>query len=78
MTADGTVGGLDEVAAARRGRFRVTSSSSGPPETTLGRFRLVPQSGKLLNIHYLYFPFRKTQNMANVQFCGSRTNASIG
>lgn len=53
MTADGTVGGLDEVAAARRGRFRVTSSSSGPPETTLGRFRLVPQSGKLVNIHYL-------------------------
>ncbi|CAD7093214.1 unnamed protein product [Hermetia illucens] len=45
VTADGTVGGLDEVAAARRGRFRVTSSSSGPPETTLGRFRLVPQSG---------------------------------
>lgn len=38
-------GGNDynEVTAARRGRFRVTSSTpSGPPETTLGRFRLMP------------------------------------
>ncbi|KAH8406749.1 hypothetical protein KR222_008810, partial [Zaprionus bogoriensis] len=35
----------EEVAAARRGRFRVTSSTpTGPPETTLGRFRLMPTS----------------------------------
>ncbi|TMW48751.1 hypothetical protein DOY81_006176, partial [Sarcophaga bullata] len=32
-------GGYEEVAAARRGRFRVTSTQpQGPPETTLGRF----------------------------------------
>lgn len=35
-------GGYEEVAAARRGRFRVTSTPQGPPETTLGRFRLMP------------------------------------
>lgn len=36
-------GGYEEVAAARRGRFRVTSTQpQGPPETTLGRFRLMP------------------------------------
>lgn len=36
-------GDYSEVTAARRGRFRVTSSQpSGPPETTLGRFRLMP------------------------------------
>lgn len=36
-------GDYSEVTAARRGRFRVTSSTpSGPPETTLGRFRLMP------------------------------------
>ncbi|XP_055849756.1 uncharacterized protein LOC129914492 isoform X2 [Episyrphus balteatus] len=40
----GGSGGYDEVAAARRGRFRVTSASTGPPETTLGRFRLMPAS----------------------------------
>lgn len=35
--------GYEDVAAARRGRFRVTSSTpAGPPETTLGRFRLMP------------------------------------
>ncbi|KRG01706.1 uncharacterized protein Dmoj_GI10142, isoform E [Drosophila mojavensis] len=38
-------GGYEEVTAARRGRFRVTSSQpAGPPETTLGRFRLIPTS----------------------------------
>ncbi|KRG00186.1 uncharacterized protein Dwil_GK27673 [Drosophila willistoni] len=38
-------GAYEDVAAARRGRFRVTSSSpQGPPETTLGRFRLIPTS----------------------------------
>lgn len=40
-----SVGGsnYEDVAAARRGRFRVTSSTpQGPPETTLGRFRLMP------------------------------------
>ncbi|XP_075146523.1 SNF4/AMP-activated protein kinase gamma subunit isoform X2 [Haematobia irritans] len=37
-------GGYEEVAAARRGRFRVTSTPQGPPETTLGRFRLMPTS----------------------------------
>ncbi|KAM7362026.1 SNF4/AMP-activated protein kinase gamma subunit isoform 2-T4 [Cochliomyia hominivorax] len=38
-------GGYEEVAAARRGRFRVTSTQpQGPPETTLGRFRLMPTS----------------------------------
>ncbi|XP_064554859.1 uncharacterized protein SNF4Agamma isoform X4 [Drosophila montana] len=37
--------GYEDVAAARRGRFRVTSSTpAGPPETTLGRFRLMPTS----------------------------------
>ncbi|XP_032593038.1 uncharacterized protein LOC6564447 isoform X2 [Drosophila grimshawi] len=37
--------GYEEVTAARRGRFRVTSSTpAGPPETTLGRFRLMPTS----------------------------------
>lgn len=49
VTGDGAVGGdggYDDVAAARRGRFRVTPPSSGPPETTLGRFRLIPQSSK--------------------------------
>ncbi|KPU72732.1 uncharacterized protein Dana_GF23161, isoform F [Drosophila ananassae] len=38
-------GNYEDVAAARRGRFRVTSSTpQGPPETTLGRFRLMPTS----------------------------------
>ncbi|KAH8311326.1 hypothetical protein KR044_005691, partial [Drosophila immigrans] len=38
-------GDYEEVTAARRGRFRVTSSTpAGPPETTLGRFRLMPTS----------------------------------
>ncbi|XP_017056913.1 uncharacterized protein LOC108098502 isoform X2 [Drosophila ficusphila] len=38
-------GNYEDVAAARRGRFRVTSSTpQGPPETTLGRFRLIPTS----------------------------------
>ncbi|XP_046805638.1 uncharacterized protein LOC111689008 [Lucilia cuprina] len=38
-------GGYEEVADARRGRFRVTSTQQqGPPETTLGRFRLMPTS----------------------------------
>ncbi|XP_017846477.1 uncharacterized protein LOC108602781 isoform X2 [Drosophila busckii] len=41
--AAGGGGDYEEVAAARRGRFRVTSSA-GPPETTLGRFRLMPTS----------------------------------
>ncbi|XP_037946738.1 uncharacterized protein LOC119678764 isoform X2 [Teleopsis dalmanni] len=40
----GSGGGYEEVAAARRGRFRVTSTPQGPPETTLGRFRLMPTS----------------------------------
>lgn len=36
---------FEDVVTARRGRFRVTEPSSGAPETTtLGRFRLVPQS----------------------------------
>lgn len=35
--------GYEEVAAARRGRFHVTSTAAqGPPETTFGRFRLMP------------------------------------
>lgn len=44
MPHTGGGGGYEEVAAARRGRFRVTSSATpqGPPETTLGRFRLMP------------------------------------
>ncbi|EDW38006.1 GL12273 [Drosophila persimilis] len=38
-------GNYEDVAAARRGRFRITSSTpQGPPETTLGRFRLMPTS----------------------------------
>lgn len=41
----GAVGGVsfqDEVVqSARRGRFRV-SAPAGPPETKLGRFRLMP------------------------------------
>lgn len=44
-SAGGASGGsnYEDVAAARRGRFRVTSSTpQGPPETTLGRFRLMP------------------------------------
>ncbi|XP_054747684.1 uncharacterized protein LOC129253359 [Anastrepha obliqua] len=37
--------GYEEVAAARRGRFHVTSTTAqGPPETTFGRFRLMPTS----------------------------------
>lgn len=36
-------GGTEEVATSRSGRFRVSSAPSGPPETTLGRFRLIPQ-----------------------------------
>ncbi|XP_039496101.1 uncharacterized protein LOC120454662 isoform X2 [Drosophila santomea] len=46
-SASGASGGsnYEDVAAARRGRFRVTSSTpQGPPETTLGRFRLMPTS----------------------------------
>lgn len=40
-----------EEASSRKGRFRVTSSSSsGPPETTSGRFRLTPQSMCILNL----------------------------
>lgn len=35
--------GAEEVATSRAGRFRVSSAPSGPPETTLGRFRLIPQ-----------------------------------
>uniref|UniRef100_A0A1B0DBE1 Uncharacterized protein n=1 Tax=Phlebotomus papatasi TaxID=29031 RepID=A0A1B0DBE1_PHLPP len=31
----------DAASGTRRGRFRI--SSAGPPETTLGRFRLIPQ-----------------------------------
>lgn len=36
-------GSSDELPASRAGRFRVSSAPSGPPETTLGRFRLIPQ-----------------------------------
>ncbi|XP_017034355.3 uncharacterized protein SNF4Agamma isoform X2 [Drosophila kikkawai] len=46
-SAGGATGGgnYEDVAAARRGRFRITSSTpQGPPETTLGRFRLMPTS----------------------------------
>uniref|UniRef100_A0A1B0CH12 Uncharacterized protein n=1 Tax=Lutzomyia longipalpis TaxID=7200 RepID=A0A1B0CH12_LUTLO len=32
---------MEEGGTARRGRFRI--STAGPPETTLGRFRLIPQ-----------------------------------
>lgn len=36
--------GSDEVSTtSRAGRFRVSSAPTGPPETTLGRFRLIPQ-----------------------------------
>ncbi|KAJ6633482.1 hypothetical protein Bhyg_16659 [Pseudolycoriella hygida] len=35
-------GGSEE--ASRKGRFRVTSSSSSGPPETLGRFRLTPQN----------------------------------
>lgn len=38
--------GSDEGSATRRGRFRVSAPPAGPPETTVGRFRLVPQGGK--------------------------------
>lgn len=34
------------MADGKRGRFRVTAPSGPPPETTVGRFRLNPQSGK--------------------------------
>ncbi|KAL9895429.1 uncharacterized protein LOC119639461 isoform X2 [Glossina fuscipes] len=37
-------GGYEEVAAAKRGRFRISSPAQGPPEATLGRFRLMPTS----------------------------------
>ncbi|EDS26664.1 conserved hypothetical protein [Culex quinquefasciatus] len=37
--------GSDEGSATRRGRFRVSAPPAGPPETTVGRFRLVPQGG---------------------------------
>lgn len=45
-----------EEASSRKGRFRVSSSSSsGPPETT-GRFRLTPQS--MLHFHPINHPKR--------------------
>ncbi|XP_055644866.1 uncharacterized protein LOC129780533 [Toxorhynchites rutilus septentrionalis] len=37
--------GLDDGSATRRGRFRVSAPPAGPPETTVGRFRLIPQTG---------------------------------
>ncbi|XP_055548439.1 uncharacterized protein LOC129732016 isoform X2 [Wyeomyia smithii] len=37
--------GSDDGSATRRGRFRVSAPSSGLPETTVGRFRLIPQAG---------------------------------
>lgn len=37
--------GSDDGSATRRGRFRVSAPPAGPPETTVGRFRLVPQGG---------------------------------
>ncbi|EAT39554.1 AAEL008659-PA [Aedes aegypti] len=37
--------GIDDVSTTRRGRFRVSAPPAGPPETTVGRFRLVPQTG---------------------------------
>lgn len=63
-------GDYNDVTAARRGRFRVTSSTpTGPPETTLGRFRLMPTckctlspslsllipSSRLHCLHFLFF-----------------------
>lgn len=40
--------GSDEASTSRAGRFRVSSAPSGPPETTLGRFRLIPQGLDIL------------------------------
>ncbi|KXJ76290.1 hypothetical protein RP20_CCG009960 [Aedes albopictus] len=42
---DDITNGLDDVSSTRRGRFRVSAPPAGPPETTVGRFRLVPQTG---------------------------------
>ncbi|XP_058821717.1 uncharacterized protein LOC131683614 isoform X2 [Topomyia yanbarensis] len=42
---DETSSGSDEGSGTRRGRFRVSAPSAGIPETTVGRFRLIPQSG---------------------------------
>lgn len=41
---DDTTNELDND-STRRGRFRVSAPPAGPPETTVGRFRLVPQTG---------------------------------
>lgn len=47
-----------EAAGSRAGRFRVSSTNSGPPETTLGRFRLVPQG----NYYYIIIPIISSTN----------------
>uniref|UniRef100_A0A182K5J7 Uncharacterized protein n=1 Tax=Anopheles christyi TaxID=43041 RepID=A0A182K5J7_9DIPT len=45
VSDEGATGSYDDGATTRRGRFRVSAPSTGPPETTVGRFRLIPQTG---------------------------------
>ncbi|XP_053694510.1 uncharacterized protein LOC128742240 isoform X2 [Sabethes cyaneus] len=42
---DDTNSGTDDGSATRRGRFRISAPSPGLSETTVGRFRLIPQTG---------------------------------
>lgn len=73
----GAVGGVsfqDEVAqSARKGRFRV-SAPAGPPETKLGRFRLMP-SGKIIFFMELRILNRFYLKLTTVQ---SRLSSSEG
>lgn len=54
LEGGGAAGDGDASAAARSGRFRVSSANAGPPETTLGRFRLIPQG---ITVDFLFHPF---------------------
>uniref|UniRef100_A0A182NSA7 Uncharacterized protein n=1 Tax=Anopheles dirus TaxID=7168 RepID=A0A182NSA7_9DIPT len=45
VSDEGATGSYDDGSTTRRGRFRVSAPSPGPPETTVGRFRLIPQTG---------------------------------
>uniref|UniRef100_A0A182F852 Uncharacterized protein n=1 Tax=Anopheles albimanus TaxID=7167 RepID=A0A182F852_ANOAL len=45
VSDDLAAGSYDDGATTRRGRFRVSAPPTGPPETTVGRFRLIPQAG---------------------------------
>lgn len=55
MTEEEDSGGTEEDSASRAGRFRISSSSSGPPETTLGRFRLTPQGELNQQLSLFYY-----------------------